>query len=221
MTIKEAIEDIISKKDDSLLIDLKKFMSYLRDLIPEHNKELKILQNGLTERILELFFNDNRPQKNRIALIKMELEDQGLSEKWINFIVESFCSALVWEIENTDDVAETITKEEVTENNFDVNKEVDLEEAKRQLELAQKQLEKAQKSKINEAHSKTKEAEEKFEKSKRESNLLKLHFEDTEKREKELKAKYDKIITENSETKKDLEETKSLLENLESKIRRK
>ena len=99
MTIKEAIEDIISIKDDSILVNLKRFMAHLKDFASEHHKELNILQNGLNDRILKLFFDDDRPPKNRIALIKMELEDQGLSEKWIDFIVESFCSALGWEIE--------------------------------------------------------------------------------------------------------------------------
>ena len=49
------------KKDDSLLVDLKRFMGHLRDLCPEYNKELNILQHGLTERILLLFFTDDRP----------------------------------------------------------------------------------------------------------------------------------------------------------------
>ena len=56
MTIKEAIKYIISKQDDSLLVDLKRFMAHLKDLSPEYSKELDILQNGLTEKILKLLF---------------------------------------------------------------------------------------------------------------------------------------------------------------------
>ena len=56
MTIKEAVEYIISINDDLLLLDLKRFMAHLKDLSPEYNKELNILQNGLTEKILKLLF---------------------------------------------------------------------------------------------------------------------------------------------------------------------
>ena len=222
MTIKEAIEDIISRKDDSLLIDLKKFMSYLRDLIPEHHKELNILQNGLTERILKLFFDDDRPPKNRIALIKMELEDQGLSKKWVNFILDSFCSALGWEIENKDDDNDKVIKNKVTENNFTVNKEVDLEEAKRQVEEAKKQLELAQKKELENSIKNKKqeirETENNLKEAERKIISLKFDLEESENKEKELQEKYDNITNEKSETEKDIAETKARFEKLKLKL---
>ena len=129
------------------------------------------MQNGLTERILKLFFDDDRPQRSKIVLIKIEFEDQGLSKKWVNFILDSFCSDLGWEIENKDDDNDKSIKNKVTENNFTVNKEIDFEETKRQLELAQKQFKQAQKSKIDDAYLKTQEAEKNFEETEHKSKL--------------------------------------------------
>ena len=209
MTISEAIKNIILQKDDSLLTDIKRFVGFLRDLSPEYNKELNILQSALNERILILFFKDDSSQKSRIARVKMILEDKGLSEKWIDFIVDSFCSALGWKIENK-------VEQKVTENNF-LNKEIDVEEAKRQFEEAQKQLEQAQNSKINEAHLKTQEAEKNFKEVERKSNLLKMDLESTNKRGKELQSKYDKKIAECLEIEKEYEKVRTVYENLKLK----
>ena len=218
MTIKEAIKFIISKKDKSLLVDSKRFISCLRDLIPEHNKELKILQNNLNEVILRLFFDDNRPSKNRIALIKMELEDQGLSDKSIYFILESFCSALGWKIEKKDDYSDKIIKNKITENNVTKSKEVDFKEAMLQLEEAKKQFERAKKKEIDKAISKTQEAEKKFNEAEQKSNLIKINLENTEKREKELKAKYDETNTKKSKIEKNFAETKEQFEVWKAKL---
>ena len=211
MTIKEAIKFI--KKDKSLLVDSKRFMSSLRDYSPEYDKEVKILQNNLTERILRLFFDDDRPQKNRIALIKIELEDQGLSEKSIDFILDSFCSALGWKIEKKEN-----KKNKITENNVTKNKEVDLEEAKRQLEEAQKQFEQAKKKEIDKAIAKTQEAEKKFNEAEQKSNLIKINLENTEKKEKDLKAIYGKIAAKKSEIEKKFVDTKAQFEIWKAKL---
>ena len=210
MTIKEAIKFIISKNDNSLLLDLKRFNAHLKDLCTtqnqEQNQELNILQYGLTDKILKLFFEDDRPKESRIANVRRILEDKGLAEDRIDSIIDSFCSALGWKIENKEE-------QKVTEKNF-VNKEINVEEAEKQVEEAKKQLEKAQKIKIDEAHSKTKEAEKKFKEVERKFTSLKIDLENANKREKELQSKYDKITAECSKTEKEYEKAKAVYENL-------
>ena len=217
MTISEAIKNIIliSKKDDLLLLDLKRFIAHLRDFSPEYNKELNILQNGLTERILKLFFDDDRPQRSRIARVKIALEDQGLSKKWIDFIVNSFCEALGWEIEKN-------KEDDEKENNIVVNKEVDLEEAKRQVEEAKKQLELAQKKELENSIKNKKqeirETENNLKEAERKIISLKFDLEEAENQEKELQEKYDNITSEKLATEKDFAETKARFEKLKVKL---
>lgn len=190
MTIKEAIEFIISKKDDSLLVDLKRFMGHLRDLCPEYNKELNILQHGLTERILLLFFTDDRSITSRIAIVKMALEDKGLSEKWIDFIVDSFCSALNWQIKNND--------VKVVEDDF-VNNKVDIYEAKKR---------------FDELTLKIKDLEKKNYKVQKKVNSFRLDIEGIDKIKKDWLSKYDSTNADFLEAEKEYQKAKDKYESL-------
>ena len=60
MTVKEAIEYIISKSkdDESLLTDTKRFWAFLSDLAPEHRKELNVIKRSLDSDFLNLCFKD-------------------------------------------------------------------------------------------------------------------------------------------------------------------
>ena len=192
MTITETIKFIISQTDDSLLIDVKRFMSYLRDYSPEYSKELNILRNGINANVLRLFFIDNRPQKNKIALVKMALEDQGLSEKWIDFIVDSFCSALNWQIKNND--------VKVVEDDF-VNNKVDIYEAKKR---------------FDELTLKIKDLEKKNYKVQKKVNSFRLDIEGIEKIKKDWLSKYDSTNADFLEAEKEYQKAKDKYESLKN-----
>ena len=192
MTITETIKFIISQTDDSLLIDVKRFMSYLRDYSPEYSKELNILRNGINANVLRLFFIDNRPQKNKIALVKMALEDQGLSEKWIDFIVDSFCSALNWQIKNND--------VKVVEDDF-VNNKVDISEAKKR---------------FDELTLKIKNLEKKNYKVQKKVNSFRLDIEGIEKIKKDWLSKYDSTNADFLEAEKEYQKAKDKYESLKN-----
>lgn len=44
MIIAEAIKYIISKQDDSILVNSERFMEYLRELVPDDSKKFKVLK---------------------------------------------------------------------------------------------------------------------------------------------------------------------------------
>ena len=98
MTVKEVIEYIISKSkdDESLLTDTKRFWAYLSDLAPEHRKELKVIKRSLDSEFLTLCFKDKEDIKRRVFKMKFRLEEQGVGENWIDFIIESFFTPLGW-----------------------------------------------------------------------------------------------------------------------------
>ena len=99
MTIQEAIKFIVNKRDKSLLTDSKKFKAHLKDLCPECQKELKILNRTLDENILAKIFG-NEKDNVKIARLRDEFEDQGLSETWSDFIISSFAQVLGWNYSN-------------------------------------------------------------------------------------------------------------------------
>ena len=99
MTIQEAIKFIVNKRDKSLLTDSKKFKAHLKDLCPEFQKELKILNRTLDENILAKIFG-NEKDNVKIARLRDEFEDQGLSETWSDFIINSFAQVLGWNYSN-------------------------------------------------------------------------------------------------------------------------
>ena len=99
MTVKEAIEYIISKskEDESLLIDTKRFWAFLLDLASDHRKELNVIKRSLDSEFLTLCFKDKEDIKRRVFKMKYRLEDQGVGENWIDFIIDSFFAPLGWE----------------------------------------------------------------------------------------------------------------------------
>ena len=105
MTVKEAIKYIIlkSEKDKSLLTDTKHFWELLNNLSSEYKKELNVIKRSLDSDFLELCFNDKDEIKQRALKMKYMLEDQGVGENWIDFIVYSFFSPLGWEPSNDED----------------------------------------------------------------------------------------------------------------------
>ena len=213
MTITDTIKNIISLKDDSILLDSKLFMSYLRDYSPEESKALKALQNGINNQVLNLFFKDNGEISSRIAKIKWLLEDEGLSEKWIDFIINSFSSALNWKIRsNLSSKNNNIIYEKPN------NQPLNFEDAKKQFEEAKKQLENAQKNKIEEIHLKTQEAEKTFKDSEKKVNILKIDLEDTKNREKDLNKKLCKVRTEKTQTETDFANAQLVFERLKIKL---
>ena len=213
MTITDTIKNIISLKDDSILLDSKLFMSYLRDYSPEESKALKALQNGINNQVLNLFFKDNGEISSRIAKIKWLLEDEGLSEKWIDFIINSFSSALNWKIRsNLSSKNNNIIYEKPN------NQPLNFEDAKKQFEEAKKQLENAQKNKIEEIHLKTQEAEKTFKDSEKKVNILKIDLEDTQNREKDLNKKLCKVRTEKTQTETDFANAQLVFERLKIKL---
>ena len=98
MTIPEAIKFIVNRKDDSLLKDSKKFNAYLKDLCSDNPKELKIVNRILEDKILARIFGNDRDNV-KIARLRDEFEDQGLSTDWSEFIISSFAQVLGWNYE--------------------------------------------------------------------------------------------------------------------------
>ena len=98
MIIKEAIQEIIlmSKKDDSLLTDSNKFKGILLDLCSDCQKELNIVKGILDENFLTLCFKSEEKINVRVAKVKDRLENKGISEQWIDFVIDSFFSPLGW-----------------------------------------------------------------------------------------------------------------------------
>ena len=89
MKIQEAIKFIIDQKDDKLLTDSKRFNAYLKDLCSDNPKELKIINRALDDNILQTIFSNER-ENIKIAILKDEFEEQGMSQDWIDFIINSF-----------------------------------------------------------------------------------------------------------------------------------
>ncbi len=100
MTVQEAIKFIVNQREKSLLTDSKKFKAYLQDLCSADNpKELKIINKALEDKILAKIFGNERDNV-KIARLRDEFEDQGLSETWSEFIINSFAQVLGWNYSN-------------------------------------------------------------------------------------------------------------------------
>ena len=95
MKISEAIKFIVDQNDKKLLTDSKRFKSYLLDLCSDNQKELKIVKRALEDKILERIFGNERDNV-KIARLRDEFEDQGMSEDWSEFVISSFAEALSW-----------------------------------------------------------------------------------------------------------------------------
>ncbi len=200
MTISEAIKYIISKQDDSILLNSKKIMEYLRELLPEESEGLQALENGISDRVLEFFFKDNALMIDRITKIRSVLEKQGVSEKCIDFIIDSFSEAFNLNMEKN-------------KNNNVVDKQIDNLELDFE-NISKQELENLIKSKVQEI----KEVEENIKNSEENAKLLKIDLEDSQQREKDLKTKYNKITAEKLEIERDLEESSKLIEETMTRV---
>ena len=95
MKIFEAIKFIVDKNDKKLLTDSKRFKSYLLDLCSDNSKDLKIVKRALDDKILERIFGNERDNV-KIARLRDEFKDQGMTTDWSEFVISSFAEALGW-----------------------------------------------------------------------------------------------------------------------------
>ena len=95
MKISEAIKIIVDQNDKKLLTDSKRFKSCLFDLCSDNPKELKIVKRALEDEILERIFGNERDNV-KIARLRDEFEDQGMTTDWSEFVISSFAEALAW-----------------------------------------------------------------------------------------------------------------------------
>lgn len=108
MTITEAIQSIVNRNDDTILKDSNKFKAYLKDLCSDNPKELKIISRALDDKILNIIFCSEE-ENIKIARLRSEFEDQGMSDNWIDFILQSFSQVLNWNYVKKESSPEEIT----------------------------------------------------------------------------------------------------------------
>ena len=101
-TIQEAVTKIIELRTKDIFTNQKQFFALLGDLSPEYQKELKMLKRVFDDDLLNLFIDDTKKVRHRVRLIKDQLEDFGLTEDKVYFILESFGIPLGWEQEILD-----------------------------------------------------------------------------------------------------------------------
>ena len=80
MTIKEAIAEMLKLRGKEIFKDKKKFFAFLEDLAPEYPKDKKNIKNNFDEKILNLFIDETKKPNHRLRLIKMQLEDLGVTD---------------------------------------------------------------------------------------------------------------------------------------------
>ncbi len=97
MTIQEAVKDIISQRGIEIFKNSKIFFASIDDLAPEHRKERIILRRNVDDSILNLFIDNTLPINTRLVRIKNYLEDFGLTDDSITFIIETFGIPLGYE----------------------------------------------------------------------------------------------------------------------------
>ena len=101
-TIQEAVTKIIGLRTKDIFTNQKQFFALLGDLSPEYPKELKMLKRVFDDDLLNLFIDDTKKVRHRVRLIKEQLEEFGLTEDKVYFILESFGIPLGWEQEILD-----------------------------------------------------------------------------------------------------------------------
>ena len=101
-TIQESVTKIIELRTKDIFKNQKQFFSLLGDLSPEYAKELKMLKRVFDDDLLNLFVDDTKKARHKVRLIKEQLEDFGLTEDKVYFILESFGIPLGWEQEILD-----------------------------------------------------------------------------------------------------------------------
>lgn len=124
MKISEAIKKIIKLKDFAVFDDYKRFIAMLADFSTDtHKKELNVFKNAVDDKMLKLCVDDTLENSRKILKLQIQLENKGLSQDWINFIIESFALSLGWNYtpkEVTQEVQQSLqnqqTKQEQTQS---------------------------------------------------------------------------------------------------------
>ena len=97
MKISEAIKEIIKLRDLAIFDEYKKFIAMLADFSTgTHKKELDVFKNAVDENMLKMCIDDSLENSRKISKLRYALETKGISEDWINFIIESFSLPLGW-----------------------------------------------------------------------------------------------------------------------------
>ena len=97
MKISEAIKEMIKLRGLSIFDNYKIFIAMLADFSTDTNsKELSIFKKAVDDKILKICSDNNLKDNNKIAKIRMRLEDDGFAEHTINFVIESFALPLGW-----------------------------------------------------------------------------------------------------------------------------
>ena len=97
MTISEAIKDIIKLEGLVIFNDYRRFRGFLADFSTDtHKRELDVFKNALDENMLKMCIDDTLENSRKISKLRYALETKGISEDWINFIIESFALPLGW-----------------------------------------------------------------------------------------------------------------------------
>ena len=97
MKISEAIKEIIKLKGLTIFNDYKRFKGFLADFSTDtHKRELDVFKNAVDENMLKMCIDDSLEERRKILKLQIQLENKGLSQDWINFIIESFALPLGW-----------------------------------------------------------------------------------------------------------------------------
>ena len=97
MKISEAIKEIIKLKGLVIFNDYKRFKGFLADFSTDtHKRELDVFKNAVDENMLKMCIDDRLEEHRKILKLQIQLENKGLSQDWINFIIESFALSLGW-----------------------------------------------------------------------------------------------------------------------------
>ncbi len=97
MKISEAIKEIIKLKGLAIFNDYKRFRGFLADFSTDtHKREFDVFKNAVDENMLKMCIDDSFEERRKISKLRYALETKGISEDWINFIIESFALPLGW-----------------------------------------------------------------------------------------------------------------------------
>ena len=97
MKISEAIKEIIKLKGLTIFNYYKRFKGFLADFSTDtHKRELDVFKNAVDENMLKMCIDDSLEERRKILKLQIQLENKGLSQDWINFIIESFALPLGW-----------------------------------------------------------------------------------------------------------------------------
>ena len=95
-TIQEAVKEILKLRGKDIFKNIKHFWALLDDLVPECQKERKIIKRTLDEELLEVFIDDSKKVNHRIKILQDNLDDLQVTQDCSDFIIESFGIPLGW-----------------------------------------------------------------------------------------------------------------------------